>query len=79
MKRHWKWLKAAFIILCALGILWFCMPVLHGGFAEGSMFGIAVCGLGMGIAMKYKRAAGEGQWPGLPQCSMPWASAGRGI
>lgn len=48
MKRHWKWLKAAFIILCALGILWFCMPVLHGGFAEGSMFGVAVCGLGYG-------------------------------
>lgn len=62
MKRHWKWLKAAFIILCALGILWFCMPVLHGGFAEGSMFGIAVCGLGMGIAMKYKGMVEKGGW-----------------
>ena len=62
MKRHWKWLKAAFIILCALGILWFCMPVLHGGFAEGSMFGVAVCGLGMGIAMKYKGMVEKGGW-----------------
>lgn len=62
MKRHMKWLKAAFIVLCAMGILWFCMPVLHGGFAEGSIFGVAVCGLGMAIALRYKRMVEKGGW-----------------
>lgn len=62
MKRHRKWLKAAFILLCAAGILWFCMPILHGGFAEGSIFGAAVCGLGMAIALRYKRLVERGGW-----------------
>lgn len=57
-----KWLKAAFIALCAAGILWFCMPILHGGFAEGSLFGVAVCGLGMAIALRYKRMVERGGW-----------------
>lgn len=55
-------MKALFIVLCALGILWFCMPVLHGGFAEGSVFGVAVCGLGMAIALRYKGMVERGGW-----------------
>lgn len=62
MKKHRKWLKAAFIVLCAAGVLWFCMPILHGGFAEGSIFGVAVCGLGMAMALRYKRMAERGGW-----------------
>ena len=62
MKKRMKWLKAAFIVLCAAGILWFCMPILHGGFAEGSLFGVAVCGLGMAIALRYRRMVERGGW-----------------
>lgn len=62
MKRHRRWLKAVFIVLCAVGILWFCMPVLHGGFAEGSIFGVAVCGLGMAIVLRYNWMAERGGW-----------------
>jgi len=57
-----KWWKALFIGLCAVGILWFCMPVLHGGFAEGSIFGVAVCGLGMALAFGYKKLVAKGGW-----------------
>ena len=62
MKKRMKWLKAAFIALCAAGILWFCMPILHGGFAEGSLFGVAVCGLGMAIALRFRRMVERGGW-----------------
>ena len=62
MKTYRKWLKALFIGTCAVGILWFCMPALHGGFAEGSIFGVAVCALGMATAIKYKGMADRGGW-----------------
>lgn len=62
MRKYRKWLKGAFIVLCAGGILWFCMPVLHGGFAAGSLFGVAVCALGMAIAIKYRGMALRGGW-----------------
>lgn len=62
MRKNRKWAKRLFVVLCAVGILWFCMPVLHGGFAEGSVFGVGVCALGMGIAIKYKAMAGRGGW-----------------
>ncbi len=62
MKTYRKWLKALFIGICAVGILWFCMPALHGGFAEGSIFGVAVCALGMATAIKYKGMADRGGW-----------------
>ncbi len=62
MKKRRKILKALFIALCALGIIWFCMPLLHGGFAEGSIFGVAVCAFGIALAVKYGRMAARGGW-----------------
>lgn len=60
MRKNW-W-KALFIGLFMLGIVWFCMPALHGGFAEGSLFGVAVCGLGMILALQYKKFVQRGGW-----------------
>lgn len=62
MKARGKWIRALCVGICALGILWFCMPVLHGGFAEGSIFGVAVCALGMAITLRYKRMVIKGGW-----------------
>lgn len=62
MKKHRKWLKALLAVLFAAGALWFCMPVLHGGFAEGSLFGVAVCGLGMALTLGYGRMSARGGW-----------------
>ncbi len=53
-------LKFAFIFLCGLGIFWFCLPLLHGGFALGSVFGISVCGMGIALVLGYRRLAGAG-------------------
>lgn len=56
-KRIGKWIFAA---LCVLGILWFCLPALHGGFGEGSVFGILVCGLGLALLRLYPKASAQG-------------------
>lgn len=57
-----KWVRALFVGICVVGILWFCMPILHGGFAEGSIFGVTVCTLGMAIALQYKKMVTKGGW-----------------
>lgn len=62
MKMREKWVRTLFVGICAFGILWFCMPVLHGGFSEGSVFGIAVCALGMAIVLQYKKMMAKGGW-----------------
>lgn len=62
MKMREKWGRALFVGIFALGILWFCMPILHGGFAEGSIFGVTVCALGMAIALQYKKMVTKGGW-----------------
>lgn len=57
-----KWLKRLGQGLCVLGALWFCMPVLHGGFAEGSVFGVGVCLLGLALLSRYGRLVEKGGW-----------------
>lgn len=52
--------KIGFLALCGLGILWFCLPVLHGGFGVGSVFGIGVCAAGIALALLYPKAAARG-------------------
>ena len=52
--------KIGFLALCGLGILWFCLPVLHGGFGVGSVFGIGVCAMGIGLVWAYPKAAQRG-------------------
>ncbi len=54
-------LKWIFITLCGAGIIWFCLPVLHGGFAGGSVFGIFICGLGLALLLLYPRLSGRGR------------------
>ena len=62
MKKHKRWCKVLFIALCVAGILWFCLPLLHGGFAEGSVFGVAVCAFGIAIALRYGKMISKGGW-----------------
>jgi uncharacterized SAM-binding protein YcdF (DUF218 family) len=57
LKKLAKWTFAG---LCAAGALWFCLPALHGGFGEGSVFGVLVCGLGLALALLYPKAAARG-------------------
>lgn len=52
--------KIGFLALCGLGILWFCLPALHGGFAEGSIFGITICAMGIGLVWAYPKAIQRG-------------------
>lgn len=52
--------KIGFLALCGLGILWFCLPILHGGFGVGSVFGIGVCAAGIALAVLYPKAAARG-------------------
>lgn len=58
MKRILKWI---FIALCFAGILWFCLPILHGGFAGGSVFGIFICALGIALALLFPRFYRQGR------------------
>lgn len=50
-KRMRKLCKMGFMGLCGLGVLWFCLPLLHGGFGVGSAFGIGVCAAGIALAV----------------------------
>ena len=52
----WYARRGAAVILAGLA-LWFCLPVLHGGFAEGSVFGVAICAMGIGLIWLYPRLA----------------------
>ncbi len=78
-KKVCKW---GFLGLCGAGILWFCLPILHGGFGEGSVFGIFVCAMGIGLAVLYPRLAGLGgwrrwlarAWAGLYVLGLGWAA-----
>ena len=54
--------KIVFNCLCLAGIAWFTMPVLHGGFKEGSIFGVGVCGLGIALAVWCPRWAARSGW-----------------
>lgn len=56
-----KILKIIFVALCVLGILWFCLPILHGGFALGSVFGICVCATGIALTLLYRRMVSAGR------------------
>lgn len=51
-----------FCLLCLTGILWFCLPLLRGGFASGSVFGIFICLYGLALALFYGRLAARGRW-----------------
>lgn len=58
MKKILKWI---FLALCSAGILWFCLPILHGGFAGGSVFGIFICALGIALALLFPRFYRQGR------------------
>ncbi len=54
-----KWIGK---ILCLLGCVWFLLPLLHGGFDLGAVFGFCVCTLGFSILHFYPRLAQRGGW-----------------
>lgn len=58
-KKAWKVL---FVGLCGVGALWFCLPLLHGGFGIGSVFGIAICGMGIWLVWAWPRWKAQGGW-----------------
>ena len=62
MKRFQTVIKWAGKILCLLGCVWFCLPILRGGFDLGAAFGVCVCLLGFGILHFYSRLAAKGGW-----------------
>lgn len=57
-----KIFSITFIALCGLGILWFCLPILHGGFGEGSVFGILICAMGIALVWLYPKLRRQGGW-----------------
>lgn len=54
-----KWIGKG---LCLLGCAWFLLPLLHGGFDLGAVFGLCVCVLGFLILRFYHRLAERGGW-----------------
>lgn len=48
--------------LCAAGIIWFLLPILHGGFRMGAAFGVCVCALGLCLLVFYRRFIQAGGW-----------------
>lgn len=59
LKRIAKWTALFF---CGLGCLWFCLPLLRGGFGIGSEFGIFICLLGAALLLFYPGFAARGGW-----------------
>ena len=49
-------------VLCAAGCLWFLLPILHGGFRLGAVFGLCVCALGLLLLLFYRKLADRGGW-----------------
>lgn len=62
MKRFQKVMKWAGKILCLLGCIWFCLPILRAGFDLGAAFGVIVCLLGFLTLHYYSRLAVRGGW-----------------
>ena len=62
MKRSRTVVKWIGKILCLLGCAWFLLPLLHGGFDLGAVFGLCVCLLGFLILHFYRRLAERGGW-----------------
>ncbi len=54
--------KGIGLAVCILGCLWFCLPLLRGGFGLGSWFGFFVCALGAALLLGYGRCARKGGW-----------------
>lgn len=60
MKKAGRWLSAA---ACALGMVWFILPVFRGRMLTlGTIFGELVCLAGLLLLRFYPTAAGRGGW-----------------
>lgn len=57
-----KIFRALFGFLCLAGMVWFCLPLCRGGFAEGSVFGIFICLYGLAFVLFYGKFAARGRW-----------------
>lgn len=57
-----RFVQIIWICLCLAGAAWFTMPVLHGGFMEGSLFGVSVCVLGIVLGVQYPKWVARGGW-----------------
>lgn len=62
MKKFKFILKIVGCVLCAAGCIWFLLPVLHGGFRLGAVFGLCVCLLGLALLLFYRRLVELGGW-----------------
>lgn len=62
MRKVLKGLRIVGIALCTVGCLWFLMPLLHGGFFMGTIFGFSVSAAGMLLLLFYRRMTERGGW-----------------
>lgn len=62
MKTLAKALRVIGLLLCALGCLWFLLPLLHGGFRLGAVFGFCVCLFGFFLLLLYRKGVKRGGW-----------------
>lgn len=54
--------KLIFTVLCILGMAWFLLPLLRGGFGLGAGFGFAVCLLGLLLLQYSAKLTAKGGW-----------------
>ena len=63
MQKLKKVLKYIGIVLCALGMIWFFIPVVRGKvLTTGTIFGEFICLLGLFLLLWYRKIAEKGGW-----------------
>ena len=62
MKRFLTFLRIGGILLCCMGLVFFLLPVLRGGFGLGAVFGECVCLLGLALLLFFGRFSRQGGW-----------------
>ena len=62
MKQFQTVMKWVGKLLCLFGCIWFCLPILRGGFDLGAAVGLGVCLLGFLTLHFYSRLALRGGW-----------------
>ena len=62
MKRFQTVMKWVGKMLCLLGCIWFCLPILRAGFDLGAAFGVCVCLFGFLTLHYYRRFVEKGGW-----------------
>ena len=57
-----KIFKILMVVIFAIGIAWFLLPLRKGGFGLGAIFGLSVCAFGILLVVFYRKISEFGGW-----------------